>query len=184
MKYLFLILKKMEEINEIRNKLDKQIQLLQIYYKCIGKNGISYHLLKNIVPIMSDSINELLKMFINLKINIMLNGTDIDIIVIKNGVTWDISNCSGFEKFIISIAFRIVIQKLANISKPNFIAFDEGWGCFDKKHINNVDMLFDFMKIHYKFIILITHIETLKHRVDKYITISHNNINEGSIIMV
>ena len=96
----------------------------------------------------------------------------------NNVVKWNVANCCGFEKFIINLAIRIVIQNMANISKPNFIAFDEGWGCFDDKNLMNIHKIFDFMKMHYEFVLLITHIETLKNSVDSYANVI-KNIDSG-----
>lgn len=163
-------IKKMCELDLMRKKMKNEIRLLSLYCKCVCKNGIAFQLLKNIIPVIRDRVNELLKTFVNFRINIVLDAANIDIMVYyldTIDVSWYISNCSGFEKFVVNLAFRIVIQNLANVNKPNFLAFDEGWGCFDTEHLDSVDILFDFMKIHYKFILLITHIEMLKNKVDK-----------------
>lgn len=170
-----------------------EIKVLDLYIKAINKNGIPLFFIKKIVPEIERRVNQNLSSFVDFKLNLEIDDKDIHIFIRYDDINssthsnisdnkWNVSNCCGFEKFIINLALRIVIQNVANISKPNFIAFDEGWGCFDDKNIMNIHKIFDFMKIHYDFVLLITHIEKLKNSVDKYYNVVRNVKNVSSII--
>lgn len=87
---------------------------------------------------------------------------------------------SGFEKFIIDIAFRISLSYYSKITKPNFIVIDEGFTSLDKHHLGSINKIFDFLRHKFKFIIIISHIDMLKEQVDKNIEIE--KINGYSII--
>ena len=167
--------------------LKTEIKVLELYNRAINKNGIPLHFIKKIVPEIERRVNQNLSSFVDFRLNLEIDDKDIHIFITYDDTKssdnkWSVSNCCGFEKFIINLALRIVIQNVANISKPNFIAFDEGWGCFDDKNIMNIHKIFDFMKIHYDFVLLITHIEKLKNSVDKYYNVVRD-VNNISRIM-
>ena len=44
---------------------------------------------------------------------------------------YNIQLSSGFEKFIVGLAFRIILSEISLNAKPNFIIIDEGWSCLD-----------------------------------------------------
>ena len=163
--------------------LKDEIVILDLYNRAINKNGIPLYFLKKIVPEIERRINQNMSSFVDFKLHMDIDDKNINMFIAYGGNSntedgdggkWNVANCCGFEKFIINLAIRIVIQNMANISKPNFIAFDEGWGCFDDKNLMNIYKIFDFMKMHYEFVLLITHIETLKNSVDRYANVIKN----------
>ena len=48
------------------------------------------------------------------------------------------------------------INEISNKHSSNFIAIDEGFGCFDKNNIKNIESIFDVMKKHYKFVTILS----------------------------
>ena len=166
--------------------LKDEIMILDLYNRAINKNGIPLYFLKKIVPEIERRINQNMSSFVDFNLHMDIDDKNINMFIAYGGNSnteggntgdggkWNVANCCGFEKFIINLAIRIVIQNMANISKPNFIAFDEGWGCFDDKNLMNIYKIFDFMKMHYEFVLLITHIETLKNSVDSYANVIRN----------
>jgi DNA repair exonuclease SbcCD ATPase subunit len=195
--YLLINKKETEiELNSIQEKfkdyqeliydwtsLKDEIVILDLYNRAINKNGIPLYFLKKIVPEIERRINQNMSSFVDFKLHMDIDDKNINMFIAYGGNSntedgdggkWNVANCCGFEKFIINLAIRIVIQNMANISKPNFIAFDEGWGCFDDKNLMNIYKIFDFMKMHYEFVLLITHIETLKNSVDRYANVIKN----------
>ncbi len=84
---------------------------------------------------------------------------------------YDASSCSGFEKFIIGLAIRVALTQITLPTKPNFIAIDEGWSCFDNNNLGNVDIIINFIKQYYDHVIIISHLEEMKQQCDYMITI-------------
>jgi DNA repair protein SbcC/Rad50 len=82
-----------------------------------------------------------------------------------------LSNTSGFEKFISSLAIRIALLEITNLPKLNFIAIDEGLGAFDTHNINNVRTIFDFLCSKFDFVLMMTHLDHIKQYVDTQINI-------------
>jgi DNA repair exonuclease SbcCD ATPase subunit len=75
----------------------------------------------------------------------------------------------------IEIAFKIALSEMANISKSNILYIDEGISVFDEKTMDNINILFDFLKENYDKVILISHINKIKNEIDNEIKIIKNN---------
>jgi ABC-type iron transport system FetAB ATPase subunit len=54
---------------------------------------------------------------------------------------------------------------------------DENISVMDKEHIENINIIYDFLKKYYKNIIIITHIEDAKRHIDEEIKIIKKNKN-------
>ena len=104
----------------------------------------------------------------------------IEIYKIINNKSLNVSNCSGFENFIIYLALRLSIVRIANIPLPNFIAIDEGFSSMDNTNIHKIEILLNKMRHIFDFVLIISHLEQLKSNCDKYINITKNNYNSPS----
>ena len=70
-----------------------------------------------------------------------------------------------------SLAIRVALTSISSIPKPNFLVIDEGFGNLDAKHINTLELLFDYLKLEFDFIMIISHIDTMRDMVDTQLTI-------------
>jgi DNA repair exonuclease SbcCD ATPase subunit len=84
---------------------------------------------------------------------------------------WPIELTSGMEKFISSLAIRTALVNVSNLPRPNFLAIDEGFGVLDSDNMNSMFNLFDYMKTQFSFIMVISHIDSMRDIVDKLIEI-------------
>lgn len=128
----------------------KKIKFYQIYTDILNHNGLPYEIFKSNIPIIQNTINSILKSFVKFTIDIIpvyKNKNSIIDINIKYDKSYNISLSCGFEQFIISIATRIALSKFSIISKPSFIFIDEGFACLDTNKINNIDIIFVYLKI-------------------------------------
>ena len=83
-----------------------------------------------------------------------------------------VSLASGFERFIIGLAMRIVLSKTATCAKPDLFVIDEGWGCLDQNNLGNLNRLMEFIKSQFHQVIMISHLEELKNKFDSQIRVS------------
>ena len=68
------------------------------------------------------------------------------------------------------------IRSISKIPKSNFIILDEGFGNFDEEHLNStVKQLFQFLRMNFDYSIVISHIDTMKDHIDKYINIKRDD---------
>jgi DNA repair exonuclease SbcCD ATPase subunit len=80
----------------------------------------------------------------------------------------------GRESFVLDIAFKIVLAKIAHLPKSNFIFIDEEISVFDKEHLNNITDLFSYLNNYFDYVFLMSHIEEIKDYVSKKIYIKRN----------
>ena len=88
-----------------------------------------------------------------------------------------VRNCSGFEKFIMSIAIRIGLYNISNYMIPNFIIIDEGFGTMDNSNLSKLGAVFENIRQKFELILLITHKEELKEQLKNRIKIDNYQIS-------
>ena len=82
---------------------------------------------------------------------------------------------SGFEKFALSLAIRVALINVSNLPRPNFLIIDEGIGVMDADNLSNLPALFNYLKSRFDFVMIVSHIESLRDMVDTFIEISKEN---------
>ena len=117
--------------------------------------------------------------FIKKKILITNEITDI-LIELYDKQDNKISYLGGMEYFICNIAFKIYLSSILNIPSCDFLIIDEGVSALDKQHIDNFEVMINFLTKYYSKIILITHINDFKNFTSNNIYI--HNKNESSYI--
>ena len=166
-------IKELEQKIKSIDKLEKETKLYEIYISCISRNGIPYHIITKVAPIVEETINDILSLICKFNVKFDLEEKNINISITYNNLDyWPVEISSGFEKFIISIAIRVALLKISNLSKPNFMIIDEGFGSFDANNLNSLKSIFNYLKEKFQFVIIITHLDQIKSEVDKIIDIS------------
>jgi len=79
---------------------------------------------------------------------------------------------SGMEKFVSSLAIRTSLIGISNLPRPNFLAIDEGFGNLDSDNLNSMFMLFDYLKSTFDFILIISHLDSMRDVMDTLININ------------
>lgn len=182
--------------------IEKKKKIYESYYQMINTNGIPYEILKTVLPCIESEVNQILHNMINFNIKFLFhNETDnknnkikqnkttlnaIDIhLHYHNQKSYSANLASGFEKFIIGLAIRMVLCKISKSAKPNFFIIDEGWSCFDNENLSNVDTIMMYIKNQFEHVIIISHLEELKGQAKYIINIdkqqNHSYVNNTNI---
>jgi DNA repair exonuclease SbcCD ATPase subunit len=106
-----------------------------------------------------------------------MNSIDINI-QYNNKESYSAQLASGFEKFIISLAIRMVLCDITKSAKPNFFIIDEGWSCLDTDNLSNIDTIMAYIKNQFEHVIIISHLEELKSQSHHILNIIRTNINQ------
>ena len=137
------------------------------YIKCIKRDGIPYKIITNIIPALETEINNILNQIVDFTISVVPDDKNINMfIVYDQHRIWPLELASGMEKFISSIALRVALTNISNLPRPNFLIIDEGWGTLDSDNLNSVSMLLDYLKTQFDFILIISHIDSIKEVAD------------------
>lgn len=160
-------------------ELEDQYKYYEYYLSAVCRDGIPYSLISNAIPKIQDDINNILTQVVDFQIMIQSDGKNINAyIVYDEDRYWPIELSSGMEKFISSIAIRTSLINASSLPRPNFLAIDEGFGALDHSNMSNISILMDYLKTQFKFIVMISHIDSIKDVVDNHIEVVKNK--EGS----
>ena len=183
------LLAKIKKTETKYNFINTKTNLCDSYYKMMNPNGIPYEILKSILPDMESNINDVLRNMVNFTIKFLFDkdmqkddkilktkiGTIDMNICSKNEKPKNVNLASGFEKFIINIAIRIVLCTISDNAKPNFIIIDEGWSCLDAENLSNIGSIMNYLRSQFEHVIIISHVQELKNQSDYILNISKNN---------
>ena len=172
-----IIIKNYDEKKSRFLKLFDEKEVYANYMTLVNKNGLPLHILKRYLTHISDGINFISESFIKKKIDLFIEDNDIVLnIIVKddNNKNRNIMMVGGRESFVLDIAFKIVLAKIAHLPKSNFIFIDEGISVFDKEHLNNITDLFSYLNNYFDYVFLMSHIEEIKDYVSKKIYIKRD----------
>ena len=171
------IIEKLEDLNEEYKKFNN-INLEKIRYDCLCEvlDKFPLFLLKKYLCEISEYINNSLKTIINKNINIYEINDKINIDIIDNN-NMKVHAIGGSENFIINLLFRCSICKICNYSSSsNLLIIDEQLSSLDNDNINkNLNEIFNFMSKYYSLVIIITHIDEIKDKINHKIEIKKIN---------
>ncbi len=164
------------ELSERRSELDTMVQYFNAYIEMMSNDGIPYMLLQKILPVIETEVNIILSEMVNFStkfesddknnINCYLVYTDDNI--------WPVEMASGMERFIVSLAIRCALVDITSLPRPIFMAIDEGFGTLDSDNISALSMLFEYMKTKFDYVIVVSHIDTMRDMVDGLISVYKN----------
>lgn len=170
--------KHLAESVESVKRLEKEYESYSLYIKSVNRDGLPYMVIQNIIPEIEREVNNILNQITNFHISIEIDGKNVMPYVVYDDKRWPIEMASGFEKFVSSLAIRIALITISNLPRPNFLTIDEGWGVMDSENLGQVKILLQFLKMNFDFIVIISHLDSIKDSVDNLLEIT--KINEFS----
>ena len=162
---------KMKEIKELETKN----QLYTFYLEAVKRDGIPYELITNALPIVQNEINNILSQVVDFHIIMDTDGKNINAKIVYDDNEWALEMCSGMEKFISGLAIRVALINICNLPRPNFLVIDEGMGSLDSENLASLYMMFSYLKNQFDFIILISHLDSIRDVVDGFIDIKRES---------
>lgn len=152
---------------------EKKFKFYEYYLEAVSRDGVPYDLITSAVPYIEQEINNILIQLVDFNLMLEMDGKNINCyIVYDNDNFWPIELTSGMEKFIASLAIRTALINVSSLPRPNFLAVDEGFGVLDTDNLNSMFNLFDYLKTQFSFILIISHIDSMRDVVDKLIEIT------------
>lgn len=171
-----------DELNILQNLEDKY-KAYGYYLTAVHRNGIPYYLISKALPKIESEINNILTQIVDFTIVLNSDGKNINAYIAYDEERfWPIELTSGMERFVSSLAIRASLVRISTLPRPNFIAIDEGLGVLDSDNLNNMYLLFNYLKSQFEFVLLITHIDAAKDIVTNRIEL--DNVNGFSRINV
>lgn len=156
---------------EETKQLEQKLRVYEYYLDAVKRDGVPYDLIKRVIPVIEDEVNNILQQIVDFSINIHIDGKNINAKIVYDDKEWPLELASGMERFISGLAIRVSLMNISNLPRPNFIAIDEGMGVLDSDNLNSMFMLFQYLKSQFKFVIVISHLDSVRDMVNDFIEI-------------
>jgi hypothetical protein len=156
-------------------ELAAKLNIYTLYNDIINGKDLKAIVIKYCIDDVFTTMNKVLELITDFRVAynyVMDDRHKLDIFMIeKNGrlvndapseINIPVEMASGFQRFIISIMFRIVLGESAPCA-PDFLIIDEGFGCMDKQHIARLIGVLNYLRDKYKFVFIVSHIEELQN---------------------
>jgi DNA repair exonuclease SbcCD ATPase subunit len=166
------------ELIEQFNILDKDKNIFTHINKLVDSNGLPLKIIQNKLKYIQDGVSNMLYKIIKKKIIISEDITNIYIDIIDDKGLGS-SYFGGMEFFICTLCFKIFLCSVLNIPFSGLLFIDEGVSALDKEHIDNFNIVTDFLKEYYPKVILITHIKEFNNFTSSTIKIKTSKINNN-----
>lgn len=175
-----LVAEKTKELAETSiqklKELTQQYKFYEHYLIAVNRDGVPYDLITQAVPYIEQEINNILTQLVEFNLMLEMDGKHINCyIVYDQDNFWPIELTSGMEKFISSLAIRTALINISSLPRPNFLAIDEGFGVLDSTNLHSMFNLFDYLKTQFSFMMVISHIDSMRDVVDHLIEITKLN---------
>jgi|TARA_R110001592_G_scaffold5048_1_gene27976 DNA repair exonuclease SbcCD ATPase subunit/DNA repair exonuclease SbcCD nuclease subunit len=160
-----------ERIQQIKDA-ERDYIAYDIFVKATHPNGISYEVIKSMLPVINEEIQKVLSSIVDFQVFFAEDGDKLEIYL--KHPKYDprpLSMGSGAEKTIASMAVRLALISVSSLPKSNIFVLDEPATALDAEHMEGFARLLQMIKTQFKTVLLITHLESLKDVVDMSIDI-------------
>jgi len=162
-----------KRIQEVKD-LEEQSKLFEYYLNALSKDGVSYELIEKSLPMIEGEVNNILAQIVEFGMQLEMDGKNINAYLVYGDQKWSLEMCSGMERFISGLAIRVALINVCNLPRPNFLVIDEGFGTLDSENLQSLFMLFTYLKTQFDFVMIISHIDSMRDVVDGLIEVKKN----------
>ena len=132
------------------------------------------------LPLINSELDRLLLDTCDFKLIVEINDkNEVEFMIEKDNnnekITYPISEGSGFEKTVSSLALRCVMSKVSCLPKPNIMVMDEVFGKIAEENLELVGNFFQKCSEMFPNLFIITHIPMVKDWANKIITVRKTN---------
>lgn len=169
---------KREMIKSIKDAedLEETYAAYEYYIAAINRDGVPYDLISKVIPNIEAEINNILTQIVDFTIVLEVDGKNINgKLVYDMDKVWPLELSSGMERFISSLAIRVALLNVSNLPKSNFLVVDEGLGTLDADNLSSMNMMFSILKAQFDWIILISHLDSVRDITENLIEIKREN---------
>ena len=160
-----------ERIQQIKDA-ERDYIAYDLFVQATHANGISYEVIKSMMPVINAEIQKILSSIVDFEVFFDNDGDKLEVYL--QHPKYDprpLSMGSGAEKTIASMAIRLALISVSSLPKPSWFILDEPATALDAEHMEGFTRLLQMIKVQFKTVLLITHLDSLKDIVDKTIEI-------------
>ena len=159
---------KKQEIDEIR----EEYAAYDLFMRCTHSNGIAYDIIKKRLPVINGEVAKVLSNIVDFDAFFQEDGRKLDILIKHpKHEPRPIEMGSGAEKTVAAMAIRLALLSVSSLPKGNIFILDEPGTALDAENMEGFIRILQLIKMYFKTVILISHVDSLKDIVDLEITI-------------
>ena len=159
---------KKRELDEIR----EEYAAYDLFMRCTHSNGIAYDIIKKRLPVINGEIAKVLSNIVDFDVFFQEDGRKLDILIKHpKHEPRPIEMGSGAEKTVAAMAIRLALLSVSSLPKGNIFILDEPGTALDAENMEGFIRILQLIKMYFKTVILISHVDSLKDIVDLEITI-------------
>ena len=160
------------ELSELR----EEYSAYDLFMRCMHTSGISYDIIKKKLPAINEEIAKVLANIVDFEVFFENDGRRLNVYIKHpKHEPRPIEMGSGAEKTIASMAIRLALLHVSNLPKSNIFILDEPGTALDAENLEGFVRILDMVKVYFKTVILISHLDSLKDCVDHIVNIEKKN---------
>ena len=143
-----------------------------LFMRAMHPNGIAYDVIKKKIPVINQEIAKVLANIVEFEIFFESSGNKFDIFI--KHPQYDerpIEMASGAEKTMAAMAIRLALLSVSSLPKSDLFILDEPGTALDEENMEGFIRILELIKVYFKNVLLISHLDSLKDCVDMQIVI-------------
>ena len=157
--------------NEYR-ELQREYAAYDLYMQCMHSNGIAYDIIKKKIPVINSEIAKVLANIVDFEVFFEASGNKFDIFIKHPRYNErPIEMASGAEKSLSAIAIRLALLGVSSLPTGDIFVLDEPGTALDEENMEGFIRILELIKVYFKNVLLISHLDSLKDAVDMQIVI-------------
>lgn len=165
----------LSKLNDAQVKDRVMVEEKELYKRIadiVGGQGLINDIFTDkIIPRLESYVNDILGSVTDFLISMEYSNNSIHIYKVIGSKRVNLSLMSGYEKFVVNVAFRMALSELNNNIKANFFIIDEGFSYCDKNHLTKLKSLFEYLRKRFKWSLIISHLDEIKENFDQTLNI-------------
>ena len=163
--------------------LQASFSAYDLFMRCMHSNGIAYDIIKKKIPVINQEIAKILTNIVDFEIFFESSGNKFDIFIKHPQYeARPIEMASGSEKTMAAMAIRLALLSVSSLPKGDLFILDEPGTALDEENLEGFIRILALIKVYFKNVLLISHLESLKDCVDQQIVIEkfqgHARVNQ------
>ena len=140
--------------------------------QCMHSNGIAFDIIKKKLPIINEEIAKTIANIVDFNIFFEVDGNKIEIYIQhpKHDAR-PLEMGSGAEKTIAAMAIRMALLTVSSMPKGDVFILDEPGTALDEENMEGFIRMLELIKVNFKTVLLISHLDSLKDCVDMQVVI-------------
>ena len=165
-------LQNLKEQKQEYQDLQTEFAAYDLYMRCMHPNGIAYDVIKKKIPVINSEIAKVLANIVEFEVFFEATGNKFDILI--KHPQYDerpIEMASGAEKSLSAMAIRLALLGVSSLPTGDLFILDEPGTALDEDNMSGFIQILELIKVYFKNVLLISHLDSLKDCVDMQIVI-------------